>query len=166
MIFFAVLIERSFSLNDLMRKMHIADGLECEINNVIAFYKHEHVNSVMLDESVSDLWMSWDSTFEEDSVISMMCFFYSIWKVAFDYLTENDFKGDVNEIGENMCILRVNLCFPPEPEVMLNKLLGVSKSLEARKEIKELKEEVASLKAVVHSSESNEGDEDRKRQRL
>lgn len=65
-----------------------------------------------------------------------------------------------------MCVLKVNLLLPPQPEIMLSKMMELSKSLkEAHEEIKQLKEEVSVLKTVVVSNEGNEGDEDRKRQR-
>lgn len=121
---------------------------------------------VMWNEPLSEYWMSWDSSIEENSAISMMCFFFSVWKMEFDFLTEHDFKGDVNEIEDNMCVLKVNLLLPPQPEIMLSKMMELSKSLkEAHEEIKQLKEEVSVLKTVVVSNEGNEGDEDRKRQR-
>ena len=155
------------SLNDLVEVMHIADGLECETNDFIAFYKDSYITRIIWNESLSDYWMSWDSTIEENTAISMMCFFYSVWKVAFDYLTENDFKGDVNEIGDDdYCILEVFLFLPPAPEVMLNKLLEMSKKLEeTQKEIQDLKKEVASLKAFYEGNEGDENNEGGKKRR-
>ena len=58
MLFFSLLIERSLSFNDLMETMNIADGLECETNDIIAFYKHECINMVMWNEPLSEYWMS------------------------------------------------------------------------------------------------------------
>lgn len=49
--------------------------------------------------------------------------------MAFDFLTEHDFKGDVNEIEDNMCVLKVNLLLPPQPEIMLSKMMEIFKSL-------------------------------------
>lgn len=68
-----------------METMNIADGLECETNDIIAFYKHEWINMVMWNEPLSEYWMSWDSSIEENSAISMMCFFFSVWKMEFDF---------------------------------------------------------------------------------
>ena len=40
----SLVVEGSVSLNDLVATMHIADGLECEINDIIVFYKHENTS--------------------------------------------------------------------------------------------------------------------------
>lgn len=138
---FKLVVEPSISLSDLMETMHIADGLECETRLNPILQRFLHLSRVIWSESLSDYWMSWDSAIEENSSISMMCFV--VWKMAFDYLTENGFKGDVNEIDDDNFILEVFLFLPPKPEEMLNKLQEFSKTLEeARKEIQELKTSV------------------------
>lgn len=78
--------------------------------------------------------------------------------MAFDFLTESDFKGDVNEIESAFTTWTWN---DVEQDDGIIQSFGRS-----TKRKQKLKEEVALLKTLVVSNEANEGDEDMKTMKI